>query len=138
MTVLSHDGQVYRSAHGRAVNIRDQEDSMDDQAADTPVLDLLETMTTASLDATSLDAQSLVLVRVAALVAVDAPPIAYLLNFGAGREVGLGLEDARGVLAAIAPIVGTARTVSALGNIARALGLALDAIELDAMLGDED
>jgi 4-carboxymuconolactone decarboxylase len=95
-------------------------------------------MTTASLDATSLDAQSLMLVRVAALVALDAPPVAYLLNFGAGREVGLGLEDARGVLAAIAPIVGTARTVSALGNIARALGIALDIVDLDLALGDED
>ncbi len=42
---------------------------MDDQATDTPVLDLLETMAAASLDASSLDAQSLILVRIAALVA---------------------------------------------------------------------
>jgi hypothetical protein len=36
------------------------------------------------------------------------------------------------VFAAIAPIVGTARTVGALGNIARALGLAIDLGELEA------
>ena len=111
---------------------------MEDQSTETPVLDLLETMTLASLDASKLDAQSLMLVRIAALVAVDAPPIAYLLNFGAGREVGLDAEDVRGVLAAIAPIVGTARTVSALGNIAGALGLALDVVELDAALNTEN
>jgi len=111
---------------------------MDNSASDTPILDLLETMTTASLDATSLDAQSLLLVRIAALVAVDAPPASYLLNLGAGREVGLGLEEVRGVLAAIAPIVGTVRTVAALGNIARALGIALDVVELDAILNSEE
>jgi 4-carboxymuconolactone decarboxylase len=111
---------------------------MDDQAQTTPVLDLLETMTNASLDASSLDAQSLMLVRIAALVAVDAPPVAYLLNLGAGREVGLGEDDVRGVLAAIAPIVGTVRTVSALRNITRALGLAIDIVEIDALLEDEE
>ena len=69
---------------------------------------------------------------------LDAPPVAYLLNLGAGREVGLGVEDVRGVLAAIAPIVGTARTISALGNITSALGIALDVVELDAMLSSEE
>ena len=45
------------------------------QSTDGPrVLDLLKDMTAASLDATNLDAQSLMLVRIAALVAVDAPP----------------------------------------------------------------
>ena len=45
---------------------------------------------------------------------------------------GLTLEDAQGALIAVAPIVGTARTVSAATAIAEALGLALaieDAIE---------
>jgi hypothetical protein len=107
---------------------------MDNQSTDTPVLDLLATMTAASLDATNLDDQTLVLVRIAALVAVDALPAAYLLTFGAGSDVGLTVDDARGVLTAIAPIVGTARTASALANIALALGLALDLAEAD----DED
>ena len=44
---------------------------------DTPVLDLLKDMTAASLDATSLDEQTLMLVRIAALIAVDAPPVSY-------------------------------------------------------------
>jgi hypothetical protein len=35
------------------------------------------------------------------------------------------------VLAAVAPIVGTPRTVSAAGNIARALGIAIELAELE-------
>ena len=41
---------------------------MDDEA--TPILDLLEQMTTASLEASGLDEQTLMLVRIAALIAL--------------------------------------------------------------------
>jgi alkylhydroperoxidase/carboxymuconolactone decarboxylase family protein YurZ len=98
---------------------------------DTPILDLLERMTTASLEASGLDEQTVMLVRIAALVAVDAPPASYLMNLGAAREIGVDAETVRDVLGAIAPIVGTARTVSALGKMARALGLALDLAAMD-------
>lgn len=104
-------------------------EAMDDEA--TPILDLLEQMTTASLEASGLDEQTLMLVRIAALVAVDAPPASYLMNLGAAREVGVDAKTVRDVLAAIAPIVGTVRTVSALGKITRALGLALDLLAMD-------
>ena len=69
------------------------------------------------------------LVRIAALAAVDAPPISYLLNIGAATEVGIDAEQVRGVLAAIAPIVGTARVASATGNIAKALEVAIEVAE---------
>ena len=46
---------------------------MTEPAEDTPVLDLLANMTAASLAASSLDPETLALVRVAALVALDAP-----------------------------------------------------------------
>jgi hypothetical protein len=71
------------------------------------------------------------LVRIAALVAVDAPPASYLLNLGVAAEVGLDVETIQGVLAAIAPIVGTARIAAATGNIVRALGIALEVAELE-------
>ena len=62
---------------------------MSDVPAETPVLDLLATMTAASVEASGLDPQTLMLVRIAALVAVDAPPSSYLLNLGAaGRNRG--------------------------------------------------
>ncbi len=104
---------------------------MSDQPSETPVLDLLAEMTAASIEATDLDEQTLMLVRFAALVAVDAPPASYLMNMGAAADAGLTVDDARDVLTAIAPIVGTARTAAALGKIARALGLAIELAELD-------
>ncbi len=104
---------------------------MSAQQSDTPVLDLLSSMTQASLEASGLDPESLMLVRFAALIAVDAPPSSYLLNLSIGSEVGLDAQRARDVLAAVAPIVGTARTASAIGNIMRSLGLALDLLELE-------
>ena len=67
---------------------------------DTPVLDLLGKMTADSIEASSLDAEALVLARLAALVAVDAPPASYMLNLGAASEIGIDVDKVRGVLAA--------------------------------------
>jgi alkylhydroperoxidase/carboxymuconolactone decarboxylase family protein YurZ len=102
------------------------------QPTETPVLDLLATMTASSLEVSELDPKTQMQVRIAALVAVDAPPASYLMNLGAASELGVDADDVRSVLAAIAPIVGTARTMAALGNIARALGLALELADDDA------
>jgi 4-carboxymuconolactone decarboxylase len=105
--------------------------TMSTQYSETPILDLIGSMTKASLDASGLDPESLMLVRFAALIAVDAPPSSYLLNLSVGDEVGLDAQRARDVLAAVAPIVGTAKTAAAVGNIIRSLGLALDLLEAD-------
>jgi 4-carboxymuconolactone decarboxylase len=99
--------------------------------SETPVLDLLANMTADSVAASDLDAETLMLVRIAALAAVDAPPVSYLLNLGAASEVGVDAEQVRGVLAAIAPIVGTARIASATGKIAEALEVAIEVAELE-------
>lgn len=101
-------------------------------SSETPVLDLLGSMTADSIEASDLDAETLMLVRIAALIAVDAPPASYLMNLGAAGELGIGEEQVRGVLAAVAPIVGTPRVVAATGNIVRALGFALEMAELEA------
>jgi hypothetical protein len=111
---------------------------MADGASDTPVLDLLASMTADSIEASSLDARSLMLVRIAALVAVDAPAASYLANLGAAADLDVDAEQVRGVLAAVAPIVGTARVVSATGKIVRALGVALEVAELEDEAGDRD
>ncbi len=104
---------------------------MAEQASETPVLDLLTGMTADSIEASDLDPETLMLVRIAALVAVDAPPASYLMNLGAAAELGIGEEQVRGVLAAVAPIVGTPRVVAATGNIVEALGFALEMAELE-------
>jgi hypothetical protein len=95
------------------------------------VLDLLATMTDASIEASSLDPEAVMLTRIAALVAVDAPPASYMLNLAAAAEIGIDEDKVRGVLTAIAPIVGTARITAATGNIVRALGLALEMAEIE-------
>ena len=101
------------------------------EQSEAPILDLLARMTADSIEASSLDERT-TLVRIAALVAVDAPPASYLLNIGVASESGVDEEQVRGVLAAVAPVVGTARVASATGNIVRALGLAIELAELEA------
>ena len=101
---------------------------------DEPVMDVLAAMTAASLERTSLDPQTLLLVRLAALVAIDAPPMSYALNLRVAGELGVSTEQLQGVLAAIAPVVGAPRVVAAAGNILRAVGIAVAVSEeeLDA------
>ncbi len=108
---------------------------MAEQTSESPVVDLLMSMTADSIEASSLDPEKLMLVRIAALVAVGAPPASYLMNLGAAGEIGIGEEEVQGVLVGVAPIVGTARVASAATNIGRALGLAIEMAELDAEAG---
>lgn len=105
-------------------------------SSDTPVLDLLASMTLDSLEASSLDVQSIMLVRLAALVASGAPAASYALNLAAASDAGLDVDDVRGVLTAIAPIVGTARVTAATGRIALALEIAIEVAS--AEYGDDD
>ncbi len=103
---------------------------MASDAPQTPLLNLIASMTADSMEATNLDGQTLMLVRIAALVAVDAPAASYMLNLGLAGEAGVDEESVQGVLAAVAPIVGTTRVVSAVANLVAALELKLDLAEL--------
>ncbi len=100
--------------------------------SDTPVLDLLMSMNADAIEASSLDPQTLMLVRIAALVAMDAPPVSYLLNLEMAGELEVDAEQIQGVLAAVAPIVGTPRVVASASKMVRALGIKLDLEELEA------
>ena len=96
----------------------------------TPVLDLLKSMTAESIAVSGLDPDELMVARLAALVAVDAPAASYLANLEAIDAVGINADRIRGVLAAIAPIVGTARVASATVNIVEALDVEIEVAEL--------
>ena len=85
---------------------------------DRPLLDTLADMTAASVARADLADRELMLVRVAGLIAVDAPPASYLINLGPAVDSGLTLEDAQSVLVTLAPIVGGPRVVDAAANIA--------------------
>jgi alkylhydroperoxidase/carboxymuconolactone decarboxylase family protein YurZ len=97
--------------------------------SETPVLDTLADITAASLEHNSLAPRELMLVRVAALIAVDAPPASYLLNAEAAADSGVTADDIQAVMIGVAPVVGTARVVSAGGKILRALGFAIAVAE---------
>jgi alkylhydroperoxidase/carboxymuconolactone decarboxylase family protein YurZ len=94
-----------------------------------PVLETLVEMNEGVAERSGLDAETFMLVRIAALAATGAPPASYLLNLEAASELGLTLEQVQGVLIAIAPVVGSARIASAGGSIFRALGLATAIVE---------
>ena len=93
---------------------------------DRPLLDTITDMTAASISRVNLDGRDLMMVRLAALAASDAAPASYLLNLAAATETDLTFEDVQGALIAVAPIIGTSRTMSAASAIATALGFALD------------
>ena len=73
------------------------------------------------------DARTEALLRVAALVAVDAPPSAYRSAVAAAQIAGARLEDLFAVLVAIADDVGSARVISAAPRIALAAGYDVEA-----------
>jgi alkylhydroperoxidase/carboxymuconolactone decarboxylase family protein YurZ len=113
------------------------DDESTDESTEQPVFDLLTEMIAGSLERSSLDPVELMLVRIAALVAVDAPPMSYLLNLEFASELGITSEQIEGVLTAIAPIVGTTRIVAATGAIAEALGIAIVVGEMEDTEDDE-
>ncbi|HEY7467938.1 MAG TPA: carboxymuconolactone decarboxylase [Acidimicrobiia bacterium] len=94
-------------------------------SGETPLLETVIDINAVSIENAAMEDSTLMLVRLAALTAVNAPPASYLLNLGAAAESGLTMEDARSVLIAVAPIVGTPRVVAAAGAIAEALGIAI-------------
>ncbi len=102
---------------------------------EAPVLDALADINAVSLERTDLDPASLILVRMAALIAVDASPASYLAHIGPAAEAGIAPEMVQDVLVAVAPIVGTPRTLTAATKITEALGLALDLVETGPVTG---
>ena len=65
-------------------------------ADDTPLLDTVAEMTAASLENCSLEPRELMLARIAALAAVDAPPLSYLVNAGTALDAGVTLDGRPG------------------------------------------
>ena len=104
---------------------------------ETPVLDTLADITAVSLEHSTLPPRELMLARIAALIAVDAPPASYLANAGPAADSGVTGEDIQAIMIGIAPVVGTPKIVSSAGKILRALGLEIMAAEA-ALADDED
>ena len=106
-------------------------------AAETPVLDTLADITAISLERCALPPRELMLARIAALIAVDAPPASYLANAGAAADSGITADDLQALMIGISPVVGTPKVVAAAGNILRALGFAIIVAEAEMAKMDE-
>jgi 4-carboxymuconolactone decarboxylase len=76
------------------------------------------------LAVTGLDARTSALAKIAALIALDAPPASYAWLVANAVDEGATPEDILGVLRAVAPQVGGARVVAGALEIMVALGLA--------------
>lgn len=80
-----------------------------------------------NVEASGLDPKTHALVRLGALIALDAAPASYQWDVGMALSAGATVEDVVGVLIAVAPTVGLARLVSAAPELALAVGYDVDA-----------
>ena len=79
------------------------------------------------VDTCGLDPKTHALVRLGALVALDAAPASYQWNASMALASGATVDEIVGVLIAVAPTVGLARVVSAAPAVAAAIGYDIDA-----------
>jgi 4-carboxymuconolactone decarboxylase len=92
---------------------------------DVTLLDDALGLREAQLERTGLDGRTFALVKIAALIALDAPPASYAWQVANALGDGATPDDILGVLRAVAPQVGGPRVVAAAPEIMVALGLAL-------------
>jgi alkylhydroperoxidase/carboxymuconolactone decarboxylase family protein YurZ len=85
------------------------------------VLDIHES----SPEGSELDARTFALVRIAALIALDAPPASYARQIGDAEAAAVSAADIVGVLKAVAVQVGAPRVVAAAPEVMLSLGLSL-------------
>ncbi len=76
-------------------------------------------------DRSGLNSRTYALVKIAALIALDAPPASYLWQVSTAIDDGVSPSDILGVLIAIAPQVGGPKIVAAAPELMLALGLSL-------------
>jgi 4-carboxymuconolactone decarboxylase len=92
---------------------------------DTGMLERAVGLREAELEGSGLDPRTFALCKIAALIAVDAPPASYAWQVANALEDGASAEDILGVLRAVATQVGGPRVVAAAPEIMVALGLSL-------------
>ncbi len=92
---------------------------------DMTILDEALGLREAHLERTGLDPRTFALVKIAALIALDAPPASYAWQVTNALADGASPDDILGVLRAVAPQVGGPRVVAAAPEIMVALGLDL-------------
>jgi alkylhydroperoxidase/carboxymuconolactone decarboxylase family protein YurZ len=76
-------------------------------------------------EAIGLDERTFALVKIAALIALDAPPASYAWQVANAVAAGVSSEQILGVLYAVGPQVGAPKMVAAAPELMLALGLSL-------------
>jgi alkylhydroperoxidase/carboxymuconolactone decarboxylase family protein YurZ len=79
-----------------------------------------------NIEASGLDPKTYAMVKMAALIAMDASPASYVWNVELAKGAGVTPEELTGVLIALAPTVGFARIVPAAAEISFALGYEIE------------
>lgn len=92
---------------------------------DTDILREAVDLREAEQQSSGLDPVTFGLVKIAALIALDAPPASYLWQIANALDAGATAADILGVLRAVAPQVGGPKIISAAPEIMVALGLSL-------------
>jgi 4-carboxymuconolactone decarboxylase len=94
-------------------------------AGKVDVLEEAVALREAQLEATGLDERTFALVKIASLIALDAPPASYAWQVANAVKSGVTAADILGVLRAVAPQVGGPKVIAAAPEIMLALGLSL-------------
>ena len=96
------------------------------------VLGSLLEMQLHNLEASGLDPRTYSLVKIAALIALDAPSQSYIAQVGFALEAGVEPGEILKVLVAVAPQVGIPRAVAAAPELMLALGLEEEGADAEA------
>jgi 4-carboxymuconolactone decarboxylase len=108
-----------------AVEMETQETLSGISGGDLELLEGAMGLREAAREESRLDPRTFALVKIAALIALDAPPASYAWQVGNALGEGATPEDILGVLHAIAPQVGGPKVIAAAPEIMLALGLSL-------------
>ena len=89
-----------------------------------PVLEALARMNAGLGDSPEFDQRTVLLMRFAALVALDAPAESYLVTLALAEQAGISPQAVQAALIALAPVVGGPRVISAATKVTQAVRLA--------------
>ena len=88
-----------------------------------PLGETIAQMNLGALSHAGLDETTAIAARFGALVAMDASPASYLIHMTLADQAGIPPETVKAILATLAPLVGSARVVSAADKVLRAIEL---------------
>jgi 4-carboxymuconolactone decarboxylase len=109
---------------------KDTADSLESLAnAEESIITSLLAMQLHNLEESGFDPRTYSLIKIAVLIALDAPPASYLAQVAFALEAGVTPEEIVNVLVAVAPQVGLPKVASAAPEIMLALGLELESAD---------